>query len=82
MEEANLALALGLQFVADIVDAQRLVQLSLLALTSEFFESLEVGPIPFLGSYFDILDMNGLLLEKRPSLNGCDRLYTFRKDVG
>ena len=26
--------------------------------------------------------MNGLLLEKRPSSNGRDRLYTLREDVG
>ena len=82
MEEANPALALGLQIVADAVDAQRLVQLSSLALTREFFGSQEVGPIPFPESYFVILNMNGLLLEKRPSSNGCNKLYTFRKDVG
>ena len=26
--------------------------------------------------------MNGLLLEKRPSLNGHDRVYSFREDIG
>ena len=26
--------------------------------------------------------MNGLLLEKKPSVNGRDRVYSFRKDVG
>ena len=82
MEEANLASTLGLQSMADTIDAQWLVQLSLLALTSEFLGSLEVGPTPFPKSYFVILNMNGLLLEKRPSLNGRDRLYTFSLDVG
>ena len=82
MEEANLASALGLQSVADTVDTQRLVQLYSLALISKFLGSTEVGPTPFRESYFVILDMNGLLLEKRPLLNGHDKLYTFREDVG
>ena len=43
IEEAKLAAALGLQSVADAVDAQRLVQLSLLALTRKFLGSLELG---------------------------------------
>ena len=33
-------------------------------------------------SSFLILDMNGLLLEKRASLNGRDRVYSFLEDVG
>ena len=44
--------------------------------------SQEVGPTPYPDSYFLILDMNGLLLEKRPSSNGRDRLYTLREGVG
>ena len=61
---------------------QQLVQLSSLALANKFHGSAEVGPTPFPDSYFLILDMNGLLLEKRPSLNGRDRLYTLREDIG
>ena len=58
------------------------MKLSLLALEGEFRGSPEVGPTPCPDSYFLILDMNGLLLEKRPSLNGRNRLYTLREDVG
>ena len=82
MEQASPASALGLHSDADAESAQWLVQLSSLALASKFRGSLEVGPTPFTDSYFLILDMNGLLLEKRPSLNGRDRLYTLREDVG
>ena len=79
LEEVSLASALGLHFEADAESAQRLFQLSLLALEGESFGSLEVGPTPYPDSYFLILDMNGLLLEKRPSSNGRDRLYTLRE---
>ena len=48
----------------------------------ELHGSPEVGPTPYSHSYFLILDMNGLLLEKRPWSNGHDKLYTLRKDVG
>ena len=76
MEEASLASALGLTSQAGVDSAQRLVQLSAVPLASKLRGSPEVGPTPFPDSYFLILDMNGLLLEKRPSLNGRDRLYT------
>ena len=56
--------------------------MSSLALEGELRGSPEVGPIPYPDSYFFILDMNGLLLEKRPSSNGHDRLYTLREDIG
>ena len=82
MEEASLASALDLTSQVGADSAQRLVQLSAVALASEFHGSPEVGPTPFLDSYFLILDMNGLLLEKKPSPNGRDRLYTLRDDVG
>ena len=82
MEEASLASALGLPSQAGAHSAQRLVELSAVALASELRESPEVGPTPFSDSYFLILDMNGLLLEKRPFPNGRDRLYTLREDVG
>ena len=82
MEEVSLASALGLHFEADAESAQRLLQLSLLALEGELRGSSEVGPISYPDSYFLILDMNGLLLEKRPSSNGRDRLYTLREDIG
>ena len=82
MEEASLASALGLHSKVDAESTQRLVQLSSLALASKFRGSPEVGPTPFPDSYFLILDMNGLLLEKKPSSNGRDKLYTLREDVG
>ena len=82
MEEVSIASALGLHSQADADSAQQLVQLSSIALASKFRGSPEVGPTPFLDSYFIILDMNGLLLEKRPSPNGRDMLYTLREDVG
>ena len=81
MEEASFASALGLHSQADADSAQRLVQLSSIALASKFRGCLEVGSTPFSNSYFLILDMNGLLLEKRPSRNGRDRLYILREDV-
>ena len=63
------------------IDAERLQQLSLVALNSKILSTSEVGTTPPVDSYFLILDMNGLLLEKRPSLNGRDRVYSFREDV-
>ena len=82
MEVASLALALGLDSEADAKTARRLLQLHAGALQGESLGSQEVGPIPYPDSYYLILDMNGLLLEKRPSSNGRDRLYTLREDVG
>ena len=82
MEEVSLASALGLHSKVDAESAQQLLQLSSLTLEGDSRGSLEVGLIPYLDSYFLILDMNGLLLEKRPLLNGRDRLYTLREDVG
>ena len=80
MEEASLALALGLYSKADAETAHRLLQLHSSALEGKSRGSQEVGPIPYPDSYYLILDMNGLLLEKRPSSNGRDRLYTLRED--
>ena len=82
MEEASLASALGLPSLAGADGAQPLQELSAVALASEFRRSPKVGPTHYPDSYFLILDMNGLLLEKRPSPNGQDRLYTLREDVG
>ena len=82
MEEANLAPGAPMDIALDRMDTERLVQLSLVVLNSDFSGSPEVGTIPFVESYFVILDMNGLLLEKRPSINGHDRVYSFREDVG
>ena len=82
MEEVSLMSALGLHSEADVETAHRLLQLSSTALEGESRGSQDVGPIPYPDSYYLILDMNGLLLEKRPSLNGRDRLYTLREDVG
>ena len=63
-------------------NAERFHQLSLVALNFEILGTTEVGTTLPIDSYFLILDMNGLLLEKWPSLNGRDRVYSFRKDVG
>ena len=82
MEEASLASALGLDSEADVETARRLLQLHAGALQGESLGSQEVGPTPYPNSYYFILDMNGFLLEKRPSSNGRDRLYTLREDVG
>ena len=82
MEEASLASALGVHSEADAETARRLLQLHASVLQGESCGSQEVGPIPYPDSYYLILDMNGLLLEKRPSSNGCDRIYTLREDVG
>ena len=82
MEEASLALALGLDSESDAETARRLVQLQTGALQGELLGSQEVGPTAYPDSYYLILDMNGLLLEKRPSSNGRDRLYTLREHVG
>ena len=64
------------------VDAGRLHQLSSVALNSGLLGTSEVGTTSSIDTYFLILDMNGLLLEKRPSLNGRDHVYSFREDVG
>ena len=61
---------------------ERLHQLSLVALNSKIHATTEVGTTPPVNSYFLILNMNGLLLEKRPSLNGRNHVYSFREDVG
>ena len=81
IEDASLASTLGLPSQAGAQSAQRLVELSAIALASELHGSSEVGPIPFPDSYFLILDMNGLLLEKRPSPNGRNRLYTLKGHI-
>ena len=82
MDEVSLALALGLHSEADAETARRLLQLHEGALQGESRGSQEVGPTPYPDSYFLIFNMNGLLLEKRPSSNGRDRLYTLREAVG
>ena len=63
------------------INAEQLHHLSLVALDSNICGSTEVGTTPPIDSCFLILDMNGLLLEKRPSLNGTDCVYRFREDV-
>ena len=82
MEEASLASALGLDSESDVETARRLVQLQAGGLQGKSLGSQEVGPTAYPDSYYLILDMNGLLLEKRPSSNGRDKLYTLREDVG
>ena len=82
MEEASLASALGLDSEADAETARRLLQLQAGALQGKSLGSQEVGRTAYPDSYYLILDMNGLLLEKRPSSNGRDRLYTLREDIG
>ena len=63
-------------------DSGQLHQLSSVALNSGLLGTLEVETTSSIDTYFLILDMNGLLLEKRPSLNGHDHVYSSRKDVG
>ena len=63
------------------VDAGQLDQLSLVVMNSGLLGTSEVGTTSSIDTYFLILDMNGLLLEKKPSLNGRDRVYSFREDV-
>ena len=60
MEEASLALALGLDSEADAKTARRLLQLHVGALQGESRGSQEVGLISYPDSYYLILDMNGL----------------------
>ena len=82
MEEGNRASGASKDAAPVRIDAKRLHQLSSVALNSKLFGTIEVGTTPPIDSYFLILDMNGLLLEKRPSLNGRDHIYSFREDVG
>ena len=82
MEEANCASGASKDTAPIRIDVKRLHQLSSVALNSNICGSPEVGTTLPIDSYFLILDMNGLLLEKRPSLNGRNRVYSFRKDVG
>ena len=64
------------------VDVGRLDQLSSVALNSGLLGTSEVGTTSSIDTYFLILDMNGLLLEKKPSLNGRNHVYSFREDIG
>ena len=82
MEEGIIASGASKDAVWVRIDAEQLHQLSSVMLISGLLGTPEVGTTPSIDSYFLILDMNGLLLEKRPSLNGCDRVYSFREDVG
>ena len=82
MEEGIIASRASKDAAPVRIDAERLHQLSSVALISELLGTSEVGTTPSIDSYFLILDMNGLLLKKRPSLNGCDHVYSFREDVG
>ena len=81
MEKANPALEAFKNAAPVKIDAKRLHQLFSVALNSKILGTPEVGTIPPVDAYFLLLDMNGFLLEKRPSLNGCDRVYSFREDV-
>ena len=81
-EEGNIASRASKDATSVKIDAERLHQLSLVVLNSGLLGTTEVGTTPPIDSYFLILDMNGLLLEKRPSLNGRDRVYSFREGVG
>ena len=82
MEEGIIASGASKDAVPVKIDAEQLHQLSSVALNSGLLGTSEVETTPSIDTYFLILDMNGLLLEKRPSLNGCDRVYSFREDVG
>ena len=82
MEEANCASEASMDIALVRIDSEWLHQLSSVALNSNICGSSKVGTTPPVDSYFLILDMNGLLLEKRPSLNGHNHVYSFREDVG
>ena len=82
MEEGIIASGASKDAASIRVDAGRLHQLSSAALNSGLLGTSEVGTIPSINTYFLILDMNGLLLKKRPSLNGRNCVYSFREDVG
>ena len=82
MEEGNHASGASKDATPIRINIERLHQLSSVVLNSKLLGTTEVGTTPPIDSYFLILDMNGLLLEKRPSLNGRDRVYSFREDVG
>ena len=82
MEEGNIASGASKDAQPVRIEAERLHQLSSIVLISGLLGTSEVGTTPSIDSYFLILDMNGLLLEKRPSLNGRDRVYSFKEDVG
>ena len=82
MEEANRASGASKDAAPIRIDTERLHQLSSVVLNSKIFGTPKVGTTPLVNSYFLILDMNGLLLVKRPSLNGCDSVYSFKEDVG
>ena len=81
MEEGNIASGASKDAAPVRIDAEQLHQLSSVALNSGLLGTTEVGTTPSIDSYFLILSMNGLLLEKRPSLNGYDHIYLFREDV-
>ena len=81
MEEGILASGVSKDAAPVRVDVGRLHQLSSVALNSGLLGTSEVGTTSSINTYFLILDMNGLLLEKKPSLNGRDRVYSFREDV-
>ena len=82
MEKANCALGASMDTAMVKINVERLHQLSSVALNSNICGSPEVGTTPPVDSYFLIFDMNGLLVEKKPSLNGCDHVYSFMEDVG
>ena len=82
MEEGIIAFGASKDAALVRIHAERLHQLSSVALNSGLLGTSEVGTIPSIDTYFLILDMNGLLPEKRPSLNGRNRVYLFREDVG
>ena len=82
MEEGILAFGASKDAAPVRVNARQLHQLSSVALNSGLLGTSEVGTTSSIDTYFLILDMNGLLLEMRPSLNGRDRVYSFREDVG
>ena len=82
MEEGIIASAASKDAALVRVNVGRLHQLSSIALKSGLLGTSEVGTTPSIDTYFLILDMNGLLLEKKPSLNGHDHVYSFREDAG
>ena len=82
MEEGIIASGVSKDAAPVRIDVERLHQLFSIALNSGLLGTSEVGTTLSIDTYFLILDMNGLLLEKRSSLNDRNNVYSFREDVG
>ena len=82
MEEGIIASGASKDAAPVRIDVEPLHQLSSVAMNFGLLGTSKEGTPPSIDTYFLILNMNGLLLEKRPFLNGCNRIYSLREDVG